>query len=204
MILISVAHSAGSGAYNSKYELQEYNCSQVMSRSCYNSLKSSGIDCFVYDVGKIEHQKDRIKMKLLKIKELTPKLSIEIHLNSYGTKVGTEEENKEENKEKNINYSSVFYDENKYKAKNVAKLISENFKKGFESKNFSSHKCIGLPCDGFDIERFWFVTRPVTESLIIEPCFISNNEQAKLLTQESYLNAIGFMVADGVKKWLNI
>lgn len=188
MIFISVAHSVGSGAENVKYNLQEYNCSQVMSKACADHLSLNKISNFVFDLGKVDTQSRRKQLKKEKIKELNPDLALEIHLNS--------------DESKNVNYSSCFTWKDNESTLELSRDIINNFKIGFKNHVSGGFKSFVIPSPGFDVKRFWYLSDIKCRSIIIEPCFISNDEQAKFLLQEAYLNSIGYMVAEAVTKWL--
>lgn len=187
MILISVAHSAGSGAFNKKFNLQEYNCSQVMSKACSNHLTINSIENEIFDVGVVDAQAERKKLKKEYIKKVNPKLAIEIHLNSDGVGIA--------------NYSSCFTWKDNESTFSLSREIINNFKIGMNNKIPGGFKSFIIPSDGFDSRRFWFLSDNACDSIIIEPCFISNDEQAKYLLDESYLNSIGYMVAEAIISW---
>ena len=187
MIFLSVAHSVGSGAFNKNINLQEYDCSKIMTAVCAEYLKSKNIDVHVLDVGKIDTQSERKRIKKQEISNKKPDLALEIHLNS--------------SEDKTVNYSSCFYWGVNSKTKFISDLIVKNFSVGF-AKNIRRYRSMGLPCPGFDLRRFWYITENKCDSIIVEPCFMSNDEQAVKLKDESYLKGIGLMVADGVENWL--
>ena len=187
MILISVAHSVGSGATNKTFKLQEYNCSQVMTKACTEYLRGKNIETHVVDVGKKDTQAERKEIKKSEILKLNPKLALEIHLNAV--------------EDKSVNYSACFYWGTNKRTKLISDLIVKNFSIGF-ARNIRRYRSIGLPCPGFDLNRFWYITDNSCDSIIIEPCFISNDAQAEKLADESFLNGIGFMVGDAIEKWL--
>ena len=189
MIFISVAHSVGSGAFNELYNLQEYNCSQVMSKSCADHLTTNGIKNVLFDLGRVDTQSKRKQIKKEQIKLYNPELAIEIHLNSESTG--------------SVNYSSCFTWKNNDSTLELSKDIINNFRIGMKNKIAGGFKEFVIPSDGFDVNRFWYLSDNKCNSIIVEPCFISNNEQAKYLLQESYLNSIGYMVAEAIKKWKN-
>ncbi len=188
MIFISVAHSVGSGANNEKFKLQEYNCSQVMTKACADYLKEKNIPVHVLDVGKVNTQSERKQIKKSEILKYSPKLALEIHLNAA--------------EDKSANYSACFYWGTNQRTKLVSDLIVKNFSVGFAG-SIKKHRSIGLPYPGFNLERFWYITEnKKCDSIIVEPCFISNDVQAKKLKDESFLTGIGFMVGDAVNNWL--
>ena len=71
MIFLSVAHSVGSGAFNKNINLQEYDCSKIMTAACAEYLKSKNIDVHVLDVGKIDTQAERKRIKKQEISTKT-------------------------------------------------------------------------------------------------------------------------------------
>lgn len=212
MIFISVAHSVGTGAVNNTYKLQEYDCSQVMSKACHDHLKSKGVDCVLYDVGKVDKQSERKRLKKNQILKHNPELAIEIHLNStlpdvkssftYKDDKGSEYYKVNYGNDSSVNYSSCFYWGENERTQRLSSMIINNFKIGMKSKIPGGFKYFGIPSPGFDTERFWYLTENKCDSVIVEPCFISNNEQAKFLKDESYLNSIGYMVAEAIALWL--
>lgn len=187
MIFISVAHSIGSGAVNKLYNLQEYNCSQVMSKACSDHLTSNGVKNVLFDLGRVDTQSKRKQIKKEQIKLYKPELAIEIHCNS-------DEDSK-------INYSSCFTWNGNDSTLELSHDIVNNFRIGMKNKISGGFKSFVVPSPGFDVNRFWYLSDNKCNSVIVEPCFISNNEQAQYLSQESYLNSIGYMVAEAITKW---
>lgn len=207
MIFISVAHSAGSGAVNHTYKLQEYDCSQVMSKACHDHLKLKGVDCTLYDVGKVNKQSERKRLKKNEIARINPKLALEIHLNSAPPSVIRRIEKKDDvqmiyGDDSPVNYSSCFHWEENERTQKLSSMIINNFKIGMKNKIPGGFKYFGIPSPGFDTQRFWYLSENKCDSIIIEPCFISNNEQAKFLMDASYLNSIGYMVAEAIADWV--
>lgn len=211
MIFISVAHSAGSGAVNHTYKLQEYDCSQVMSKACHDHLKLKGVDCTLYDVGKVDKQSERKRLKKAQIARINPKLALEIHLNSAPPDVIRRIEKSSEiqfiyGNKSSVNYSSCFHMSDNEKTRKISSLIINNFKLGMKNKIPGGFKYFSLPSPGFNMNRFWYLTENAKENkcdaIIVEPCFISNDEQAKFLMDESYLNSIGYMVAEAIADWV--
>lgn len=213
MIFISVAHSVGSGAVNHTYNLQEYNCSQVMSKACADHLKTKGVEVVLYDIGKIDKQSERIRLKKAEILKHNPQLALEIHLNSVEpavkqTMVKTDAHGKLYTQmiygnDSPVNYSACFHLDDNESTERLSSLIINNFKIGMKNKIPGGFKYFSIPSPGFNTKRFWYLTdNKKTDTVLVEPCFISNNEQAKFLMQEDYLNSIGYMVAEAIVEWM--
>jgi len=186
MILLSVAHSASAkGAYNPAYSVSEYELSQIMTSSCKSILDINQIPCDVLDVGKM---RPYMSYKLNYIRRVKPELAIEIHLNSGN---------------KNADYPMCVYYKNNALTKRCAQIILNNLKTGFEKQGWTKVRLLEVPTEikGFDNSRYTFVTKTPCPSIIVEPLFISNNEQCKYLLSHGALNSIGEMIGEAILDW---
>lgn len=185
MIIVSVAHSVGTGAYNKEIKVDEYECSQIMSQACANLLAEKGIQTFLIDAKRSTFPEYKhIKKAYISKQKPQPQLALEIHLNSCD--------------DESINYSSCFFNLTNLKTK----ALSDRIVSGFQLKLFNkiSHgfKSVGLPEKGYDSKRFWFINDLPCDSIVIEPCFLSNNFQATKCKDPMFLQNIGESVAEAI------
>ena len=171
MILISIAHNAiDRGAHNETYAVSEYELSQKMSYACKDELNANGLQAMIYDIG--EHNPHKAQ-KIRTVNMHEPQLAIEIHLNSAAT-IGR--------------YSSCFYEEGDELTSKISTEFAPLMRK------FSCVKAvkkIGLPCEGYDIKRYWFITDVGCPSMIFEPLFINNDEHVSWLLSVGNLEKVG-------------
>lgn len=183
MIILSVAHSEGTGAYNTEIKVDEYKCSQIMTKACADILGENKQHAVIIDAGKSSlHQYKKMKKEY--ISKERPKLALEIHLNSCN--------------DETVNYSSCFYNGKNKRTKEFSDRIISNFQLAMFNKMSHGFKSIGLPSEGYDINRFWFITDLLCDSIIVEPCFLSNNAQAKKLLDPMFLHGIGCLVGEAI------
>lgn len=185
MILLSVAHSlAQNGACNEKFGLKEYQVSQLMTNSCREFLQSHKVETDVLDVGNMRNYRT---FKKKYVNNLRPEIAIEIHLNSGP---------------KSAKYHSCFYDKDNKTAKRASEIILHNLSVAFEPYGWGTIQNIGVPAPNWPNERYGFIlnTKP-NAALIVEPLFVSNDQQAEWLSKSGAPESIGVLVAEGILQW---
>lgn len=182
--LVSVAHNGlkDMGAVNRNVGVNEYGISKRMCSAYAKYMNKNGIETFLYDIGMVHpHRKEKINF----INSKKIDLAVEIHLNSAIV-----------SESNNPSYSSCFY----HAGNKFTKNISDNIIKRMKAvSHFSGNGIsIGIPCVGFDEKRFWFLTELRTNSILAEPMFISNDEQAEFLLSENGAESVGELIASSV------
>lgn len=186
-ILISVGHSEkAKGASNNSVGVYEYDLCKKIASSAAEVIKNSEFKCEFFDIGNVfpYHQK---KVDFVN-KHLDLALAIEFHLNSYSGKTA--------------NYSSCFFMGNNKDMASLSECILGNIKSGCSGHGWNNIKSVGLPSAGYNIKRYWFITETKCPAMIVEPLFISNDEQAEWLNTAGACEAVGMIIAEGILKWM--
>lgn len=186
MILLSIGHSAAArGAHNKKFNVSEYDLCKVMVNSACDIMHSKAIDCVVLDANnKFPYHNHKVMV----VNACKPQVAVEFHLNSYPGSGAT--------------YSSCFFWGQNKAMSRLSAFILANCKTAFEPMKWGQIKSVGLPEDGYDLDRYWFITETKYPALIVEPLFISNNEQAAWLTSRGAPEAVGMLIAEGILSWM--
>jgi N-acetylmuramoyl-L-alanine amidase len=183
-ILLSVAHGSSSqGARNVLCGLYEYPISQVMTKSAAEVLRSGGIECLVYDCMDTFPYKNA---KISKVNKEKADLSVEIHLNSFSERA---------------NYSSCFYWNGSKNGEESSRFILDSLTKELSKNGWNNSKLVAIPSPGYFLERYWFITETDTPSIIVEPLFLSNKDQAIWLSAKRNQELLGKLVGEGLLKW---
>lgn len=186
MILLSIAHSAiAKGAYNSTFNVSEYDCSQIMTLGCKSVLDSNDLENEVMDVGKM---RPYMSYKLNYLKKVNPELAVEIHLNSGS---------------KTADYPMCIFYKNDDSTRRCSQLILNNLKIGFEPHGWTNVQMLDVPTErkGFDNKRFVFILKSTCPSIIVEPMFLSNDIQCKYIMSDGALNAVGMLIGEAIVTW---
>lgn len=186
-ILISVGHSKKvKGASNESVGVHEYDLCKKIASSAAEMINKSEFKCEFFDIGDVFPYRQK-KIDFVN-KHLDLALAIEFHLNSYPGKTAT--------------YSSCFFMGNDKDMAELSECILGYLKSGLYNHGWNKIKSVGLPSDGYDIERYWFVTKAKCPAMIVEPLFISNDEQAMWLKTTGACEAVGMIIAEGILKWM--
>lgn len=187
MILLSIGHSSRvRGVCNKKYNLYEYDLCKKIVYAANEWLVSRKVPTYILDV---QEKYPYGSYKISVVRSLNPQVALEFHLNGSPSE--------------EANYSSCFWWNGNHKIGRLAAHILKNLQSGFKSLSWGDTKSVPLPCEGYDIERYWFVTETKkVPSMILEPLFLTNNEQAAWLSMPGSCEAVGLMIAEGVWSWL--
>lgn len=124
---------------------------------------------------KIEDMKARIK----NINEIKPKLVVSIHQNSYH--------------ESSINGAQVFYYTHSPEGKKAA-LIMQNSLLSFHPQNTRQAKAN---------DTYYLLKKTEVPTIIVECGFLSNSEEERKLTDESYQNQVVDAICHGIISYIN-
>lgn len=184
MILLSVAHSGAQKGYrNEKFGLSEYPLSQGITKSCAEYLKTNKEEIDVLDVGDMANYRTYKKKY---INNLNAEISIEIHLNSGAKKA---------------KYHSCFYYKNSQTAGRLSAIILNNLKTYFEPMGWGTVQSIGVPAPNWPNERYGLILDTKPPVIIVEPLFLSNDEQALWVSEPKSTEILGEIIAKGILQW---
>lgn len=186
MILFSVGHSKKvSGAFNQKFKVSEYELCQKIVTSAASYFSDNGISVFLIDA---ENKYPYGQYKISSVNILRPDVAVEFHLNA--------------SPHQEADYSSCFYWGQNDRMKKLSLDILSEMKSLLTKFGWGTVKSVGLPCPGYDIDRYWFITETKCPSMIVEPLFLSNDEQAEWLLKEGSCESVGEAIAKGVLTWM--
>jgi N-acetylmuramoyl-L-alanine amidase len=181
VICLSVAHS-NSAPGNCHFDLREYDLSQRMTASCAKSLKGSGVDVEVLDVGDLS---DYAHTKVAWVNARGPKLALELHLNAC--------------ERPDDDYSCVIYAQGSEIGKAAATAIGLELKWALGAHGRSLGAVTDLFISG---HHDFFVGKTRPPAVIVEPLFLSNPKQAEWLKSEGSPETLGLVVASGILNWM--
>jgi len=182
MIFLSVAHDAiARGAANSKFGINEYECSQKMTQACQDALRAEGVEAMYYDIGHITPHK---APKIRAVNLHDPQLAVEIHLNSAES-VG--------------NYVSCFHNRGNEQTSMLSDYICSSVVKCTGVKRFKS---VAIPEPGYDTERYWFVTKTDPPAIIVEPLFMNNDKHMEWLMTGDNIHLLGQSIGKAIALWV--
>lgn len=187
-VLFSVAHSAVSpGASTPDGVMTEYFMSLRATLAAIRNL-AGAVPIEWFDVGPYEaHEYDDLKVDA--INRCMPSLAIEIHCNAGPA---------------SANYSEVVHHILSPTGKAAAEIMASTLAEGFKAGHHKNWPSRGARPNtvAHDRHLFFMLERTKVPTIIIESLFISNLEQAAWLTAEGGPEAIGALVASGVKRWI--
>ena len=125
---------------------------------------------------KIEDLKNRLAL----IDASGAVLAVSIHQNSYTSE--------------RVKGAQVFYYESSEEGEKAALLMQEQLRKGVDETNDRQAKKNG---------SYYLLKKSSTPTIIVECGFLSNGEEAELLTQEAYQEKMAWNIAIGILQYLN-
>ncbi len=125
---------------------------------------------------KIEDLKNRLAL----IEASGASLAVSIHQNSYTSE--------------RVKGAQVFYYETSVEGEKAALLMQEQLRQGIEKENKRSAKKNG---------SYYLLKKSTVPTIIVECGFLSNGEEAELLSQEEYRKKMAWNIALGVMQYLN-
>lgn len=186
MILFSVGHSKKvSGVVNEKFNVAEYELCKKIVTAAANYFSDNGISVFILDA---EDKYPYHQYKISSVNMLRPEVSIEFHLNSCF--------------EPGPDRSECIYWGKNERMKSLSLSILSELKLVLKNAGWGKTKSVGLPCPGYDIDRYWFVTEVKCPSMIVETLFLNNDKQAEWLLKEGSCESVGESIAKGVLTWM--
>ena len=107
-------------------------------------------------------------------------LAVSIHQNSYTSE--------------RVKGAQVFYYESSTEGEKAAKLMQEQLRKGVDESNDREAKKNG---------SYYLLKKSSIPTIIVECGFLSNGEEADLLTQEAYQEKMAWNISIGILQYLN-
>ena len=124
---------------------------------------------------KVDDMKKRCKI----IDEAKPVFTISIHQNSYP--------------EEYVKGAQVFYYGQSQEGKELAEILQESMVQQLDKENHRTAKAN---------ESYYLLKKTESPTVIVECGFLSNSEEAKLLTDKDYQKKVAEAIHTGIKKYL--
>jgi N-acetylmuramoyl-L-alanine amidase len=178
------------GAANEKFNTNEYKIAKPICEMIANSLRDKlkpNYEVVLIDAGTI---KKYGAYKVNSIDSNTPELAVELHFNSF---VGEAK--------KSPSHPLVIYDATKEKEKVYAQKIIDELDALYADKKWTKGKIVGIPCEGYDMERYWLIHNTNSTTMIIEAFFMKNDEQVEWITTDpNAQKQLAKSLTDGILK----
>lgn len=134
----------------------------------------------LYDAGAENKKVQDMKRRIEKIEEASPMLTVSIHQNSYP--------------EEYVKGAQVFYYKDSKESENAAKLMQESLKQRLDPQNHREAKA----------NASYFLLKKTSSPIIIVECgFLSNQEEAKKLSDPAYQEQVAWAVFMGIMQTVN-
>lgn len=134
----------------------------------------------LYDAGAENKKVQDMKRRIEKIEEASPMLTVSIHQNSYP--------------EEYVKGAQVFYYKDSKESENAAKLMQESLKQRLDPQNHREAKA----------NASYFLLKKTSSPIIIVECgFLSNQEEAKKLSDPTYQEQVAWAVFMGIMQTVN-
>ena len=134
----------------------------------------------LYDAGAENKKVQDMKRRIEKIEEASPMLTVSIHQNSYP--------------EEYVKGAQVFYYKDSKESENAAKLMQESLKQRLDPQNHREAKA----------NASYFLLKKTSSPIIIVECgFLSNQEEAKKLSDSAYQEQVAWAVFMGIMQTVN-
>lgn len=134
----------------------------------------------LYDAGAENKKVQDMKRRIEKIEEASPMLAVSIHQNSYP--------------EEYVKGAQVFYYKDSKESENAAKLMQESLKQRLDPQNHREAKA----------NASYFLLKKTSSPIIIVECgFLSNQEEAKKLSDPAYQEQVAWAVFMGIMQTVN-
>lgn len=134
----------------------------------------------LYDAGTENKKVQDMKRRIEKIEEASPMLTVSIHQNSYP--------------EEYVKGAQVFYYKDSKESENAAKLMQESLKQRLDPQNHREAKA----------NASYFLLKKTSSPIIIVECgFLSNQEEAKKLSDPAYQEQVAWAVFMGIMQTVN-
>lgn len=189
-IAFSVAHSSvASGARApSNFILTEYEVSLRASLAAFQDL-AGDFPCMLYDCGPFQAG-SYDSMKVEAINGSKTRLAIEIHCNASDNP--------------GASYGEVVHHKLSIPGMQAAAVIARTLGEGFKQGHHKMWRNRGARPNSIEQDKhlFFFLEKTTVPALIVEGLFISNPEQAAWLASDGGAEAYGYLVAEGVRRWL--
>ena len=134
----------------------------------------------LYDAGAENKKVQDMKRRIEKIEEASPMLAVSIHQNSYP--------------EEYVKGAQVFYYKDSKESENAAKVMQESLKQRLDPQNHREAKA----------NASYFLLKKTSSPIIIVECgFLSNQEEAKKLSDPAYQEQVAWAVFMGIMQTVN-
>lgn len=134
----------------------------------------------LYDAGAENKKVQDMKRRIEKIEEASPMLTVSIHQNSYP--------------EEYVKGAQVFYYKDSKESENAAKVMQESLKQRLDPQNHREAKA----------NASYFLLKKTSSPIIIVECgFLSNQEEAKKLSDPAYQEQVAWAVFMGIMQTVN-
>lgn len=134
----------------------------------------------LYDAGAENKKVQDMKRRIEKIEEASPMLAVSIHQNSYP--------------EEYVKGAQVFYYKDSKESENAAKVMQESLKQRLDPQNHREAKA----------NASYFLLKKTSSPIIIIECgFLSNQEEAKKLSDPAYQEQVAWAVFMGIMQTVN-
>lgn len=134
----------------------------------------------LYDAGAENKKVQDMKRRIEKIEEASPMLAVSIHQNSYP--------------EEYVKGAQVFYYKDSKESENAAKVMQESLKQRLDPQNHREAKA----------NASYFLLKKTSSPIIIVECgFLSNQEEAKKLSDPAYQEQVAWAVFMGIVQTVN-
>ena len=187
-VVIDAGHGGlDPGSIGYKTKVRESDVNLAISKKLETALKQAGITVVMtrsteeglYGLSTTNYKKrDMAKRKEI-IESVRPNMVISVHMNSYI--------------KHNLRGAQAFYDKNSEISKKLALAVQEQFASNLEASD-----------KGVSIGDYYMLKCTQAPSIIAECGFLSNEEDEKLLLDNSYQDKIVECLVSGVLSFLNI
>ena len=134
----------------------------------------------LYDNGAENKKVQDMKRRINVIEETVPAITVSIHQNSYP--------------EEYVKGAQVFYYKDSSDSKAAAEIMQQSLKQRIDQDNKREAKANG---------SYYLLKKTSRPTIIVECGFLSNSEEAGLLTDDTYQEQVAWAVFMGIMQYLN-